>query len=51
VLGGQPEYAEQVGALLWPQLAAAYIAAKLKPIQPQSDAEVGGGVGSNWEER
>jgi hypothetical protein len=41
VLGGQQEYAEQLGALLWPQLAAAYIAAKLKPIQPQSDAEVG----------
>lgn len=41
VLGGSEEYAEQLGALLWPQLAAAYIAAKLKPIAPQSDAEVG----------
>jgi len=40
VLGGSGEYAEQLGALLWPQLAAAYIAAKLKPIAPQSDAEV-----------
>ena len=40
VLGGSEEYAEQLGALLWPQLAAAYIAAKLKPIAPQSDAEV-----------
>lgn len=26
--------------MLWPQLAAAYITQKLKPIQPQSDAEV-----------
>ncbi|KAI7835683.1 hypothetical protein COHA_010422 [Chlorella ohadii] len=42
VLGGSGEYAEQLGALLWPQLAAAYIAAKLKPIAPQSDAEVEG---------
>lgn len=41
VLCGSEEYAEQLGALLWPQLAAAYIAAKLKPIAPQSDAEVG----------
>ncbi|PRW33925.1 centromere kinetochore zw10-like protein [Chlorella sorokiniana] len=40
VLGGSEEYAEQLGALLWQQLAAAYIAAKLKPIAPQSDAEV-----------
>ena len=41
VLGGSEEYAEELGALLWPQLAAAYIAAKLKPISPQTDAEVG----------
>ena len=40
VLCGQEELAEQVGALLWPQLAAAYIQAKLRPIAPQSDAEV-----------
>lgn len=30
-----------MGPLVWPQLAAAYIEAKLRPIQPQSDAEVG----------
>ncbi|KAL4425306.1 hypothetical protein ABPG75_009322 [Micractinium tetrahymenae] len=40
VLGGGRELAEQLGPLLWPAVAAAYIAAKLKPIQPQSDAEV-----------
>lgn len=39
VLCGEQELAEQLGALLWPPLAAAYIAAKLKPIAPQSDAE------------
>lgn len=40
VLGGREELVEQLGAVLWPQLAAGYITAKLKPMQPQSDAEV-----------
>lgn len=40
VLCGSHEYAEQMGAILWPAFAAAYVSAKLKPIQPQSDAEV-----------
>lgn len=40
VLGGDAELAEQLGALLWPPLAAAYVNTKLRPIQPQSDAEV-----------
>lgn len=40
VLCGQEELAEELGALLWPGLAGAYIQAKLRPITPQSDAEV-----------
>lgn len=41
VLCGSQELAEQLGPLLWPPVAAAYITVKLKPIQPASDAEVG----------
>ncbi|KAL4418799.1 hypothetical protein ABPG77_010208 [Micractinium sp. CCAP 211/92] len=40
VLCGSQQLAEQLGPLLWPACAAAYITTKLKPIQPQSDAEV-----------
>jgi len=41
VLAGSQEHAAQLGTILWPAIAAAYITVKLKPIQPQSDAEVG----------
>lgn len=41
VLCGSQQLAEQLGPLLWPACAAVYITTKLKPIQPQSDAEVG----------
>ncbi|GAB4812978.1 hypothetical protein N2152v2_000024 [Parachlorella kessleri] len=40
VLCGNAEYAGQLGAVLWPQLASAYIATQLKPLTPQSDTEV-----------
>ena len=40
VLCGNAEYAAQLGAELWPQLAAAYIASQLRPLQPHSDTEV-----------
>ena len=39
-LGGSPEHAPELGAALWPDLAAAYIDAKLKPSLPQVDGEV-----------
>jgi hypothetical protein len=41
VLGGDESLAEDMGRHLWPGLAAAYITQKLKPIQPDTDAEVG----------
>ncbi len=39
VLCGNREYAGQLGAVLWPQLSAAYIATQLKPFRPQADTE------------
>eukprot|EP00887_Chlorella_sp_A99_P003530 scaffold7.g3530.t1 len=40
LLGGSVELAAELGPLLWPELAAAYVAVQLKPLRPQSDDEL-----------
>lgn len=40
LLGGSAELAAVLGPLLWPELAAAYIALQLKPARPASDEEL-----------
>lgn len=53
-LGGRSELAAQLGEVLWPAAGGAYIAAKLRPVRPQTDAELEaftrrGGVGVKLE--
>lgn len=39
-LSGNPDLAASLGETFWPEAAGAYIAAKLRPLRPESDADL-----------